>query len=534
MSKKHCFKSITLSNKIAIELVFFILIIALIPGCASQKGDKKDPFFEKWKIKAEQSKGFSPSAGKSVVDLPEKAMEEKAKQEGVSPEISTVVEPEKSLPSEKISLKMNNIELSVLLRTLAKAVKQNIIINEKVTGKLSINIEDASWDQVFEGVLNSHGLAYKWEGDMIRILTVEDMQQDIVRETQRREMERVEPLLTKVVQISFADSEDLKKNLETFLASKTDGKTHGSVMVDKHTNALILHATRNDIESILPLIEELDRPTPQILIEANIVETSKDTARALGIQWGGLYKGSPGSSGKTEWVTAGSASTGVLENPLFDSTTGNAAGINPTSGLAVNFPASGTSITGTAMTLGYVIEKLGKHVLAVQLSALETEGKLNILSSPSITTLDNQEASIESGREIPYQSAATAGGTAVPETEFKKAVLSLKVTPHVIDDKTIKIEIETNKDEADPNFATEPPIITKKAKTTVVLFDGQTTVIGGLSKKTTSESESGVPWLRNIPILGYLFKGEYKSNDMEEILIFITPHILKEKNMDEE
>jgi len=375
---------------------------------------------------------------------------------------------------------------------------------------------------------------------MIRILTVEDMQQKIAQETQKRELERVEPLLTKVVQISFADSEDLKKNLETFLAKKADGTTHGSVMVDKHTNALILHATRNDIENMLPLIGELDRPTRQILIEANIVETSKETARALGIQWGGLYKGTmPGN--KTEWITAGSGSTGALDRSLLLSDSAapviggvTTPGIDPTSGLAVNFPTSGTSITGTAMTLGYVIENLGKHVLAVQLSALETEGKLNILSSPSITTLDNQEASIESGREIPYQSAAIAGGTAVPDTEFKKAVLSLKVTPHVIDDKTIKIEIETNKDEPVPGSGTEPPILTKKAKTTVVLFDGQTTVIGGLSKQTTSESESGVPWLRNIPILGYLFKGEYKSNDMEEILIFITPHILKEKVMDEE
>ncbi|MBU4014067.1 MAG: type IV pilus secretin PilQ [Proteobacteria bacterium] len=510
MSKRHCFKSITLSNKIAIEFVFFILIIALFSGCASKKGGKNDPFFDEWKTKAEQSKGFSPSARKRVVDLPEKAMEEKAKQEGEVPE------SQKSLPSNKISnLKMSNIELPVLLRSLAKLVNQNIIINDKVTGKLSINIEDAPWDQVFEGILNSHGLAYAWEGDMIRILTVEE---GIALETQKREMERVEPLLTKVVQISFADSEDLKKNLETFLTGKIDGKPHGSVMVDKHTNALILHATRNDIERILPLIEELDRPTRQILIEANIVETNKDTARALGIQWGGVYAEVMGGD-KTEWVTAGSTTP------------------DPTSGLAVNFPASGTSITGTAMTLGYVIENLGKHVLAVQLSALETEGKLNILSSPSITTLDNQEAFIESGREITFinsgDTTVLGGQVALPEPI--KAVLSLTVTPHVIDDKTIKIAIETTKDELDSASSTiyKQVIIKKTATTTVVLFDGQTTVIGGLSKETTGESESGVPWLRKIPLLGYLFKGEYKSREMEEILIFITPHILKEKVMDE-
>jgi len=515
MSKRHCFKSITLSNKIAIEFVLFILIIALLPGCASQKGEKKDPFFEKWKIKAEQSKGFSPSARKSVVDLPEKAMEEKAKQEGEVPEIFTAVKPEKLLPSDKISMKMSNIELSVLLRTLAKAVNQNIIINEKVTGKLSINIEDASWDQVFEGILNSHGLAYAWEGDMIRILTVEE---GITLEIQKREMERVEPLLTKVIQISFADAEVLKKNLETFLAKKADGTTHGSVMVDKHTNALILHATMNDIERILPLIEELDRPTRQILIEANIVETSKETARALGIQWGGLYKRNM-PRGKTEWVTADS--TTALGNAFADD------GLDPTSNLVVDFP-----IVGTGLTLGYITERLGKHMLAVQLSALEEEGRLNILSSPSITTLDNQEAEIQSGKVIPIK---ITSGENIGDIEYKEAVLSLKVTPHVIDDKTIKIEIETTKDE--PDFANtvdgNPTIIKKEAKTTVVLFDGQTTVIGGLSKETTSESESGVPWLRKIPLLGYLFKGEYKSKDMEEILIFITPHILKERVMDE-
>ena len=518
MSKRHCFKSITLSNKIAIEFVLFILIIALLPGCASQKGEKKDPFFEKWKIKAEQSKGFSPSARKSVVDLPEKAMEEKAKQEGEVPEIFTAVKPEKLLPSDKITLKMSNIELPVLLRTLAKAANQNIIINEKVIGKVSINIEDASWDQAFKGILRSHGLTYAWEGDMIRILTLEDMQQDIVRETQKREMERVEPLLTKVIQISFADAEDLKKNLETFLAKKADGTTHGSVMVDKHTNALILHATMNDIERILPLIEELDRPTRQILIEANIVETSKETARALGIQWGGLYKRNM-PRGKTEWVTADS--TTALGNAFADD------GLDPTSNLVVDFP-----IVGTGLTLGYITERLGKHMLAVQLSALEEEGRLNILSSPSITTLDNQEAEIQSGKVIPIK---ITSGENIGDIEYKEAVLSLKVTPHVIDDKTIKIEIETTKDE--PDFANtvdgNPTIIKKEAKTTVVLFDGQTTVIGGLSKETTSESESGVPWLRKIPLLGYLFKGEYKSKDMEEILIFITPHILKERVMDE-
>ncbi len=512
MNKKYHLKNVTLIYKTALRFVFSILIITIVAGCAGKKSETKDTFFEKWKIKAEQSKGFSPSARKHAVDLPEKAMKEKAKQEGVSPE------PEKSLPSGKISLKMRDIELSVLLRTLAKAVNQNIIINEKVSGKVSINIEDASWDQVFEGILRSYGLTYAWQGDLIRILTLEDMQQDITRETQKRQMERVEPLLNKVVQVSFADSEDLKKNLEKFLAEKTDGKTHGSVMVDKHTNALILQATRNDIETMLPLIEELDRPIPQVLIEANIVETSKDTARELGVQWGGLYKHDMGG-GKAEWVTSGSNSN-VLGGAL-------GTALDPTSGLAVDFPSDFPTMA-SGMTLGYVTGKLGSHILNVQLSALEEEGKLNILSSPSITTLDNQKAVIESGRDIPFK---VTSGENIGDIEYKKATLSLKVTPHVIDDKTIKIEIKISKDEPDfiNTVDNNPTIITKNAETTVILFDGQTTVVGGLSKETMSQGEYGVPWLKDIPILGYLFKGASKSKDMEEILIFITPHILKEK-----
>ncbi|HUV50717.1 MAG TPA: type IV pilus secretin PilQ [Anaerolineae bacterium] len=518
MKKNYNLKGVALIYKIAIRFVFSILIITIVAGCAGKKSEKKDTFFETWKIKAEQSKGFSPSARKRAVDLPKMAMEEKVKQESVVPE------PEKSLPSGKISLKMREIELSVLLRTLAKAVNQNIIINEKVSGKVNINVEDASWAQVFEGILRSHGLTYAWEGDLIRILTLEDMQQDITRETQKRALERVEPLLTKVIQISFADSEDLKKNLEKFLAEKTDGKTHGSVMVDKHTNALILQATRNDIERMLPLIEELDRPISQVLIEANIVETSKDTARELGVQWGGLYKRDMGG-GQTEWVTSGSNSEGVLGGAL-------GTALNPTSGLAVDFPTDFPTL-GAGMTLGYVAGKLGEHVLNVQLSALEEEGKLNILSSPSITTLDNQKAVIESGRDIPFK---VTSGENIGDIEYKKATLSLKVTPHVIDDKTIKIEIKINKDE--PDFINKvdgnPTIITKSAETSVILFNGQTTVIGGLSKETMSQGEYGVPWLKDIPVLGYLFKGASKSKDMEEILIFITPHILEQAIIGEE
>ncbi|MGD8522835.1 MAG: type IV pilus secretin PilQ, partial [Desulfobacterales bacterium] len=184
------------------------------------------------------------------------------------------------------------------------------------------------------------------------------------------------------------------------------------------------------------------------------------------------------------------------------------------------------SLSGLSpFTLGLIYQRVGDVLLDVQLSALQEQGKLNILSSPSITTLDNQTAFIESGRDIPFQTVEDGE----VNIEYKKAVLRLDVTPHVIDDRTLKMYINVNKDEAD--FVNEvqgqPTILTKKAETNVIQFDGQTIVIGGLNKETTSDTKSGVPFLEDIPGLGYLFKKKGSSSDLEELLIFITPHILQ-------
>ena len=454
---------------------------------------------------AEKSKGYSPSPRKRTLDLPDQ-------EKGAGPGQIIKVEPEKILPTEKITMKMNDIDVAVLLRTLARAADQNIMINEKVKGKADINIKEAPWDQVFRGILRTHGLNYAWEGDIIRIMTAEDMDQDLKREAQKRDFRIVEPLITRIIPIDYAEAGKLKGNLEKFFTSDKEGKPLGSVMVDDHTNSLIIQAIRDDMERMIPLIAELDRPTPQILIEAHIVEATRSTALELGVQWGGLHHG-----GAHNWVTAGSNSSGVLGQSL-------STGIDPTSGTAANFPAA---LTGTGMTIGYVSENIGKNVLSVQLSALQTEGKLNILSSPSITTIDNQKAMIESGKEIPYKTIDANGST---DTQFKKAVLRLEVTPHVIDRQLLKLLIKTSNDEADKTFLVggEPAIITKNAETNVILRDGQTTVIGGLSKEKTDKTDYGTPFLNKIPLLGWIFKGKSDKNEMDDVLIFITPHILKE------
>ena len=196
-----------------------------------------------------------------------------------------------------------------------------------------------------------------------------------------------------------------------------------------------------------------------------------------------------------------------------------------------NFPAglTATDVAGNllGLDLGFILESGSGNILSVQLQALEEEGQLNILSSPNITTLDNQQAFIESGRDVPYQSVEDDE----VKIEYKKAVLRLEVTPHVIDNDTIKMDIFVTKDDVDFANAVgnNPVIITKRAQTGVILFNGQTTVIGGLSKELTGEDEYGVPYLKDVPGLGKLFKGTNNSNGLEELLIFVTPHVLKER-----
>jgi type IV pilus assembly protein PilQ len=301
--------------------------------------------------------------------------------------------------------------------------------------------------------------------------------------------------------------------MKNFLSVDKTGKPVGSILVDQHTNALIVNAVPRDLNTILAVIEKLDKPTPQVHIEAFIVEATKDVARDLGIQWGGAYQLSGGD--KRGFLT-GRDNNGLSQG-------GIGTPVNPGLGNVVNNAVD----AATATSFGFLYQNVGKALLSVQLTALQDEGKINILSTPSITTLDNQMALIESGKDVPFQSVSDGE----VNIQYKKAVLSLKVTPHVIDNQTLKLAVVVKKDEVDFSQAARvlgnPTIITKNAETNVIQADGQTLVIGGLNKDTSTESRSGTPSLMDVPGLGWLFKTDGKSSQKEALLIFITPTILK-------
>jgi len=252
------------------------------------------------------------------------------------------------------------------------------------------------------------------------------------------------------------------------------------------------------------------------------VETTKGVARDLGVMWGGYNRS---TQGKEDLIITGGGVSPA--GPI-----GGTGTAPQRSGLGVNFPVDTTNLSSVIApmgSLGLLFGRIDGNLLEVQLQALQQDNKLNILSSPSITTLDNQEASTKNGERIPYVTTETSGGTTTQTTKFEDVVMELKITPHVIDGKNLKMKILVKKDEVDMTRRSsmgDPYIIKKQTETELIVKDGETIVISGLTKQTNTYSQSGVPWLKDIPVLGWAFKSDGKGENMEEVLIFITPHIL--------
>jgi type IV pilus assembly protein PilQ len=496
----------------------------LIFGCAGQQTVQKDPFFEKWTTMADTATGHSPAPRERSSAL----IKELLKGSGETGREETTA-PVRKLPTQMVSLKMRQADIKTVLRALARIVDHNILVKTEIQGDVTIDFRDVPWDQAFKSLLGTKGLTYTWEGDILRVLTFEDQELDLKRKTQEMGVKWVEPLLTVVVPIDYAKPKDLKENLETFLTRSKEDKPRGAVRVDEHSNSLIISAIKDDLARMMPIIEKIDKPTPQIQIKANIVETSKDTARNLGIQWGGMYARQAG--GNNLFVTPG-GSAGSTTPPG----SGLSGGYTPTTGatgiggqgFGVNFPVAASAMTGGAASLGLIFGSIGGNLLDLQLTALQNENKLNILSSPSITTLDNQKAFTENGQRVPYSTLDTSVNPPTRIVKFEDVVLRLEITPHVIDGQNLLMKILVKKDEVHPtkNVDGNPFIIKKQTETTFIIRDGETIVISGLTKQSGTDAVSGVPGLKDIPGLGWLFKGEGKNETMEEVLIFITPKIL--------
>ncbi len=446
--------------------------------------------------------------GEIILDIGSQAIlasasEEPEKEKGVG--LTVITGKEKAgdeYTGEKISLDFQDAKVKNILRIIAEVGKINIITSDNVKGKVTLRLVDVPWDLALEIILKNNKLGMSKTGDIVRIATLDELgEESKLLAATKKSGAAAAKLYLKIFQINYESVDKLKTNLDTIKSDR------GSIDVNKRSNTLIIQETKEKLSEMERLIEVLDKRTQQVLIEARIVELSSNYARELGVKWGGRYSTSTGASfPKTVGLSGISAA-------------GDASG---TAGNLINLPISGAPTAAIGIKLGSVNNTA---LLDLQLFALQNEGKGRILSMPKIATMNNTEALIESGREIPYQTISQNG----TQTQFKKASLSLKVTPHVAQDKFIRLEIDATKDE--PDFANAlpgapPPLLTKKAKTEVLVKDSDTTVIGGLFKESTTKSNAGVPFLSKIPVLGWLFKNDIENKAGEELLIFITPKIL--------
>nr|MBF0222696.1 type IV pilus secretin PilQ [Desulfobulbaceae bacterium] len=502
----------------SLSLYFLLIISATISSCASQTEPvNKNPFFDDWKAKAENSQPYLPSREEFEQTAPGKLLQQELSVKSRENEARNKEEKKViNLPKELISVRFIDDDLATSLRTMARLADQNILISPSVKGTLNMHIAQTPWDVVFMGIVNSFGLTVNQEENLLHILSLDDLKQQVERKATLLEEEQVSQLITQIVPIEFSAPETIFPSVELLLSKNKEGVARGSVSVDSHSRSLVVRDTEGNISKILKLIYELDSPTPQILIKAHIVEATKDTARELGVKWGAL-------------------STNVLNDSNIQLTPGANASY---SGGNLSYPStSATSLdygidmgantinSIAAASMGLIIN--GSDILLdAQLSALQSDGKLNILSSPSIATLDNSEAIIESGKDIPFQT--TVDGSII--IVYKEATLKLTVTPHVISEKMVKLSIEAKKDEVDTDNTVNgnPHIFKKLAKTQLVVRNGDTVVLAGLSKEKHSDRDTGVPGLKDIPFLGHLFKQDSKSKEFEELLIFITPTILSQ------
>ncbi len=419
---------------------------------------------------------------------------------------------------EKIALNLHDADIRNLFKILADVSGENFAIDKEVTGRVTLTLDrPVPWDQVLDLVLKMNRLEKRVEEGIIRIATLEALtleeQARAERQKVRRALENQADLTTEYITANYADAEkNIKPHLEAILTKNMDGTPRGTLSVDTRNNVLIITDLPTTIERAKEIVRELDRVTPQVLIEARVVEANTDLSQSLGISWsmaGGIPNDSP--------------SAGFGPQRGF----GNVGGTYGWD-TAINFPVA------NAPTIGFNFSRIlgSPFLLDMQLSALEEQGSARIISAPRILTLDNQEALIQQGEEYPYRDTreSTDGTSGVVVTKFKDIDLKLKVRPHITPDQRISMKVFIEKKDIAGFVQTEsgtliPRINSKKAETEFLMNDGDTIVIGGINRTTERISQSGLPLLSRIPILGWLFKTKAKKNNKEELLIFITPKI---------
>jgi type IV pilus assembly protein PilQ len=473
-------------------------------------------------------------------------------------------EDKKEYTGERLTLNFQDIDVRSVLQLLADTSGQNIVVSDSVTGNLTLRLQNVPWDQALDIVLRTKGLDKRRQDNVILIgPTAELAAREKAELAARKEVQDLSPVRSEFITVNYAKATDLARMIRGQIgggssttptasgspafsgysgASAGGGgggsigggssnsllSSRGSLTVDERTNTLLVSDTAEKLAEIRRLVQRLDVPVKQVLIEARIVVVSDTFERDLGAQFGVTTAQTNGNNGLLAVTGSGLGADTMIQSALTNIGGGNPATPVSTPSLAnrymVNTPAANTNGSIGISLLG------GSYLVDLALSAAENEGKSEEISSPRVITANQKQATIMQGVEIPYQESASSGATT---TQFKNAVLSLKVTPLITPDNRVMLDLDVSDDTVGQQVTSAtggsvPSIDTREIVTQVLVGDGQTVVLGGILDTTKSYSANKVPWLGDIPVLGNLFKSTTNINNKTELLIFITPKILRE------
>jgi type IV pilus assembly protein PilQ len=432
---------------------------------------------------------------------------------------------------ERLSLNFQSVEVRALLQVIADFTDLNIITSDSVSGSITLRLKDVPWDQALDIILQSKGLDMRKNGNVIVVAPREELAAKEKLDLEaRNQIADLEPLRAESFVVNYQKADDVRKLL-------VDGQQRmlskrGTVVVDPRTNQMFVRDTAARLEEVRRLLQKIDVQVPQVLIEARIVEADDTFSRNLGVRLGGSsgYPRQVGSSGA--YATGGgvgaTSATGPGGTVITTTAAPGGVGAVDTGSITsnanfVNLPAAaigGFNAAGAALTL---FNASLSRFLTLEVSALEADGRGKIISSPRVITADKVKASIEQGTEIPYQAASSAGNT---DVQFKKATLRLEVTPQITPEGAIFLDVKVNKDSPGQQTLSGPAINTKNVQTQVLVENGGTVVLGGIFEQEERTTETKVPLLGDIPVVGYLFKTTSRTSDRKELLIFITPRVV--------
>ncbi|MCI0528183.1 MAG: type IV pilus secretin PilQ, partial [Nitrospira sp.] len=415
------------------------------------------------------------------------------------------------------TMEFRDAEIKDVLRAIGQEHRLNIIVSDDVSGKLTLSFQKVTLQEAIDAILRVQNLIAFQDGDILRVV-------------KSPFGEGEELLVTRMIPINFATVKETSETVKSLLSKK------GSLSMDTRTNTLLVRDVPGNVERILEIVKKLDSKTPQVMIEARIVEVNTNFTRDLGVQWG-VRNTRPVSD--TKFISYGAGGTRQDSTSTEITSLSGAVGISGKS-FAVNLPAAVGPGVGGAFDLSYGT-LAGTLGLDLQLSALEDTGRGKILSNPRILTLDNKEATISTGTEILIptttivtgvstgSSSSGGGGSATSGVTTIDAKLELAVTPHVTADGHVLMHVKTDKKDPDFGRAVQgvPPLTTRSAVTDLLVKDGETIVIGGIYTRNEGTTVNAIPWFNHIPILGWLFKKEIKVDNQTELLIFITPTVYK-------